>query len=302
MCWAFEPYRDDRLPLGRASALAYSRLHAPHPEPEIHVTVSSGDSDLAPETTSLADGLAFSFWLPAAVAASLILAIGRLLAAAELGRIAALAAAGTFVVYAVDRLRDRDRDRQTSPRRTAFLERNLTAFRVALASAGLVLAITALGSSMESLALCAALGGLGLLHRRLKHVPALKSVYVSIAWTGVCVGLPWLAAPEATSTEALALVAVLYPTFWANLVASNLRDDEAAAPPLRALALARGALVFAIAACAFAPPALRLLAWVPVFELATLLRFRATEHYGHLAVDGALFVGALATLAHHALA
>lgn len=268
--------------------------------------MSSGVPETAPASagraTSLADRLAFTLWLPAAVAAALSTAVGRVLAAEDLPRWAILAASGSFVVYGIDRLRDLPRDRHTSPRRTAFIERNHRAFRIALVVAGVALALTALGSPPAALALCAALGGLGLLHRRLKRLPALKSVYVSLAWTGICVGLPWLAAPAATPNALLALTAILFPTFWANLVASNLRDDEAAIRPARALGLARGALILALAATGLGPRELIPLAWIPALELLALARFRPTEHYGHLVVDGALLAGGLASLAHATLA
>lgn len=265
------------------------------------MSVSPGASEAASEATSLADRLAFTLWLPAAVAAALSTAVGRVLAADDLVRWAVLAASGSFVVYGIDRLRDLERDRHPSPRRTAFIERNQRAYRIALAVAGLALALTALGSPLPALALCGATGGIGLFHRRLKRFPALKSLYVSVAWTGICVGLPWLAAPTATTRDAVALSAILFPTFWANLVASNLRDDEAALDPTPALGLARSALILALAATCLAPATLAPLAWVPTLELLALARFRPTEHYGHLAVDGALLAGGLAAVVHLAL-
>ena len=264
--------------------------------------MSPGDSEITPRATSLADRLAFSLWLPAAIAAALTAAVGRLVAAEELGRWAVLTASGSFVIYGIDRLRDLARDRRTSPRRTAFIERNRTAFAIALAIAGLLFVLAAAGSPPATLTLCGIFGSVGLLHRRLKRLPALKSVYVSIAWTGICVGLPWVAAPEATSREALALTAILFPTFWANLVASNLRDDEAALGPAPALGLARGALVLALCMSWLAPGDFAPLAWVPALELLALARFRPTEHYGHLAVDGALLAGGLGTVVHASLA
>ncbi|MEM9176613.1 MAG: hypothetical protein AAGC67_15420 [Myxococcota bacterium] len=259
------------------------------------MTLPSGAHADAPSTTSLADRLAFSLWIPAAIAGALTTAVGRLLDAEDLVRWAVMTASGGFVIYGVDRLRDLERDRHTSPDRTAFIERNQTSFRVALGLAALVLVASAVGSAPASLALCASLGAVGLLHRRLKRAPAWKSIYVSLSWTGICVGLPWLAAPDATAESAAALALVLFPTFWANLVASNLRDDEAALRPAPALRFARAALVFALAAAWLVPTDLAPLAWLPVFEFLALARFRATEHYGHLAVDGALLAGALAT-------
>ena len=298
------PSRERSTDGGHRPRLAYfvRRFYPRLSTIEVPVTVSPGAPDKAPPPTTMADRLAFTSWLPAGVAAALTTAVGVVVGADDTLRLAVLTASGTFVVYALDRLRDFDRDRHTSPRRTAFIERNQRVFRVAVLVAALALVVSALHTPPTSLVLCASLGGLGLLHRRLKHAAALKSLYVSVAWTGICVGLPWLAAPNAPPNEAAAVTALLFPTFWANLVASNLRDDEAAIAPGRALTLARGALLLALAAAAFVPPSLAALAWVPAFELLALARFRPTEHYGHLAVDGALLAGGLATLAHVAIA
>ena len=49
--------------------------------------------------------------------------------------LAVLAASGSAVVYGLDRLRDRDRDRSTSPLRTAWVERNDRALAVGAAVA-----------------------------------------------------------------------------------------------------------------------------------------------------------------------
>ena len=49
--------------------------------------MSPGDSETTHPTTSLADRLAFSLWLPAAIAAALTAAVGRLVAAEDLLRL-----------------------------------------------------------------------------------------------------------------------------------------------------------------------------------------------------------------------
>ena len=188
-----------------------------------------------------------------------------------------------------------------APRRTEFIQRNVIGFRVALGLAAISLAQAAAGASREALVLCAVLGALGLLHRRLKRVSAIKSVYVSTAWTGICVGLPWLDTTSDPSTPGLWAIGILFPAFWSNLVASNLRDDEAALDPTPALNLARAAAAAAVTLALCAPPPLRILAWIPAAELLALLRFRPTEHYGHLAIDGALAAGALTALVQHSL-
>ena len=64
------------------------------------------------------------------------------------------------------------------------------------------------------------------------------------------------------------------------------------------------ARIIALAGLALAlagPATFVALAWIPAFELIALGFFRPTEHYGHLGVDGALLVGALASLVHQAL-
>ncbi|MGY8737522.1 MAG: hypothetical protein ACKVIW_08395, partial [bacterium] len=72
---------------------------------------------------AVADALAFSALFPAAIAFTFSLVSSRALdsdlTSREKLHFAVLAAAGSFVVYGIDRLRDRQRDRQTSPLRTA---------------------------------------------------------------------------------------------------------------------------------------------------------------------------------------
>ena len=53
----------------------------------------------------------------------------------------------------------------------------------------------------------------------------------------------------------------------------------------------------ATAAALAGPAAVRPLAAIPVATLLVLARFRTSERYGLVAVDGALLVGALAALA-----
>ena len=153
--------------------------------------------------------------------------------------------------------------------------------------------------STVSLLLCAVLGGAGVLHRRLKHIGQAKTLYVSLAWTGVCVGLPWLglAGPHEPKTG-LGLAALLFPAFAANLVASNLRDDEThwlRDRPAAALHVARALAVAGLVAALLGPAETRPFAWIPAALAVALAAYRPTEHYGHLAVDGALLLGTLVT-------
>ena len=128
--------------------------------------------------------------------------------------LAVLAAAGCTIVYALDRLRDRDRDRATAPRRTAFVDRHRRALGGITAAAAAVGALCLLRADPGVWLLCAALGAPGLMHRRLKRFAAAKTLYVSLAWTGVCVGLPWvglaprLSAMEIRAGDAIAIAAI----------------------------------------------------------------------------------------------
>jgi len=259
---------------------------------------------------AVVDSLAFSALFPAAIAFTFSLVSSHALNADPTSRetlhFAVLAAAGSFVVYGIDRLRDRQRDRQTSPLRTAFTDQYATAIVSATGLAGLILLISLATAPLRIGLLCAVVGGLGLLHRRLKTIASIKTLYVSLAWTAVCGGIPWLAL-DTTQREpraAALLAAILFASIASNLIASNLRDNEAhllRSEPRRVLILGR-IVALAGLALAFAGPAPFLaLAWIPAFELLALGFFRPTEHYGHLGVDGALLVGALASLVHQGL-
>ena len=260
---------------------------------------------------ALLDTLAFSPLIPTALAFVLTDAVGAAIApdavAMERVGLAGLAAAGATVVYGLDRLRDRDRDRETSPLRTAFVERH----RPILVGTTILGVVSALALAARvpptALALCAAIGGAGILHRRLKRFAAVKTLYVSLAWTGVCVGLPWLGLAERApdADRGLALAAMLLPCFLANLIASNLRDGEShwyRDDPGRGIGAARALVAVAAAAALLGPAPLRPFVCVALAPALALARYRPTEHYGHLAVDGSLLVGALAVATFQALA
>ena len=75
-------------------------------------------------------------------------------------------------------------------------------------------------------------------------------------------------------------------------------SDDGAVPGFRriaALTIARALGALALGAALLGPSALRPFAWIPAVLLVALVAWRPTEHYGHLAVDGALLAGALAT-------
>ena len=139
------------------------------------------------------EAFAYSSGLAAAIGCAFALLAGRMLAAPRAWSWAALAAAGAFVVYNVDRLRDVERDRGTSPARTAFVARHRMALGMGVGVGGLVIAAVLSRAPGPVVLLCLAIGAVGSLHRRMKHNAAWKALYVSAAWVAGCVGVPWLA-------------------------------------------------------------------------------------------------------------
>jgi len=131
-----------------------------------------------------------------------------------------LAFCGTLVVYNVDRLRDLDRDRATAPARSAFVTRHGAGLALLTVAAGLLSAGFAVAAGPRALLVLAPIFGLGLLHRRLKHVTFAKSAYITAAWVGVAVGLPFAIAPHAGAVGWAA--AILTPAI------KHLRKDLAA--------------------------------------------------------------------------
>jgi len=242
--------------------------------------------------------LAFSSLWVAAAAAALCAAAGRALGAAPDPGSVALAASGTLVVYTVDRLRDVSRDRDTSPRRTAFVLREQVSLRRLAAVATLLAAGLAWRAGAAALWVLLPVAGLGLFHRRLKRFAWWKPFYISGAWTAVVVGLPVAASGgEVRHLPWVALVVAL--TILANVIASNLRDGEAPSARFGAgvpLGLARSLAALALAIALLAPAPVACLAMLPLATLAALAAFHPGELYGGIAVDGALVLGALGAL------
>ncbi len=235
------------------------------------------------------DALAFSsVWLAAAA--------GALCAASSLAMgfppalpVVAIACAGTLVVYTVDRLRDLERDRATTPARSAFVARHARALtRLAAAAILVALGLTVMLGTRPLLLLAPVLA-VGLAHRRLKRLPFAKAAYVAAAWLVVVVGLPAVVAGAESNVGWV--TALLAAALLANAIASNVRDGEAAIArlgPRLPLRIARVLAALGIVLGALAPPPVHPLAAVPAATLAALLGFRPSERYGLIVVDGAL--------------
>lgn len=239
----------------------------------------------------MGDWLVFSSLIPAGIAGTLLLAACRAMGTALDAESALLAASGALVVYNIDRLRDLDADRKTSPLRTAFIEAHRPGILALTLAAVISSAVLGVRAPTDVQLLCAAVLVLGLLHRRLKQRDAWKALYVTAAWVSVTAGIP---ATSASDGPSIAWVLVVYSTaVGANLLATRLRGALARNMLLAARALAGiGAL-----AALLGPESVRPLACIPGTEALALAAFRPGERYGLLFVDGALLVGGLAALA-----
>lgn len=256
---------------------------------------------------SAAEGFAYSGALAAAVGAGLTLAVGGALGGEDVGAASALVGLAVFFLYGVDRLRDVARDRTGSPGRTDFVLRRRRGLRVGVLIAGVLVAAILAVAPWPVFGLCGVLGAVGLLHRRLKQSVPWKIGYVAAAWTAACVGIPWLlVANRGAHGPAIWATALVAAALVGNLIASNLRDGKAAGwpshrtPEARIAAAAFAALGVA-AAAVVAAPQVAALAWIPAAEAVALAFHRPSERYAHLAVDGALLVGALLAMAQAAL-
>jgi hypothetical protein len=110
---------------------------------------------------------------------------------------------------------------------------------------------------------------------------------------GVPVAIERAAAQVAWTASVVALA------IFANAVASNVRDAEVAAARFgtrAALQVARGAAAAGVLVGVLAPADIRSLVAVPLATLIVLVPFRRSERYGLIVVDGALLVGALASV------
>jgi 4-hydroxybenzoate polyprenyltransferase len=244
------------------------------------------------------DALLFSSLWVAAAAAALTGAVAAALGGGSAWGPLLLAFGGTLAVYDLDRLRDLERDRASAPARSAFVERHRSVL-IALCAAGAALgAVGAWLCGPRALLPLAPALPLALAHRRLKRLWMAKALYVTTGWLLVVVGVPALAARAPGRAVAWA-AALLGLAIFANAIASNVRDAEAAAAVLggeRPLRAARACAAASVAAGVLAPPAIRPLGLVGAATLAALLGFRRSERYGLAVVDGALLAGALAAL------
>jgi 4-hydroxybenzoate polyprenyltransferase len=258
------------------------------------------------------EALAFSSVLAAGVAGSLSLAAGFALADHCLPDAAALAFAGTLVIYNIDRLRDLERDGAASPRRSAFVHAHRRALVAVILLAATGASLLAWRMGGPALALCGAVLLPSLFHRRIKRHPVVKVGYVTAAWVAVTAGLPVVSAlaesgqggPMAVGGGLEvgsagfwlggALVAAIYGSaVGANLIASNVEYFRLIARGPTAIWGARGLAGAGVLIALAGPEATRQLVWIPLAQLAGILDTVDTERHRLLRIDGLLLLGAL---------
>ncbi len=243
------------------------------------------------------EALAYTGLWTAAAAGALVWTAARSVADGitnpDIAFVCALTAAGTVVVYSLDRLRDLDRDASTSPLRTAFVAEHRGAVAALVFGASVVCLAVAWTFPIRAWALCGGVLIVGLLHRRIKANRVRTLAYVTGCWVAIVVGLPaLLAGPDIETARLVGTTAGLALAIGSNAIASQLRGvrfDSNAAIRLR------GARRAALASCAIclAVPGVRSVAMVGAATWIGVLFFRSDERYGLVALDGALLVGAI---------
>ncbi len=205
---------------------------------------------------------------------------------------------GILLVYNLDRLRDLERDRLTSPRRSAFIERCRKLLWILVLFSALGASLLLLNAPWRVQLIAVAVLLLGFAHRRIKRLAYFKELYLSAAWLLGILGLP---ASYATGAQHLSQCAwVLGPALLANDMAASLRDSEGITKRIGCgptLQWSRVIALLGVGVGVFATESVQPLTAVPALTALALFSYRPGEAYGFLAVDGALFAGALIALA-----
>jgi len=246
---------------------------------------------------ALLDALVFSGLWVSLAAPALVAAASRAFGSEPDPVALAYAFAGTFAIYGLDRLRDRESDVETAPIRSAFVARHRRALLGATIVAGVVAAGCALALGWRGIALSAVAGGVGASHRKLKRVFPVKPVYIAAVWLLVVLGSASIAAAPPPAGSLAWAAAILGAALYANAISFTARDREGIVARV-GRTQAMGAAVFwatlgSLAAFTAAPRSLAPLGAVPIATLLTLVWFRWDERYAPFVVDGALIAGAV---------
>ena len=134
--------------------------------------------------------------------------------------------------------------------------------------------------------------GLALVHARLRELPWTKPLYITVAWIGVVIGVPWVlrgggSVPLALAPLTLAIVA--------NVLACDAVDREAEAAqidPHRVWWLARILALTGVVVALMSPGA-EAIAAVPAMLVLALIPWPVSRRWVERGLDGALMAGAL---------
>jgi hypothetical protein len=134
--------------------------------------------------------------------------------------------------------------------------------------------------------------GLALVHARLRDLPWTKPLYITVAWIGVVIGVPWVLrgsgpVPGALGPLALAIVA--------NVLACDAVDREAEAAqidPRQIWWLARFLALTGVVVALMSPGA-EVIAAVPGMLVLALIPWPVSRRWAERGLDGALLAGAL---------
>ncbi len=243
------------------------------------------------------DPLLFSSVWMALAAAALSLAASRAMRIDTEPAPVGLVFFGILLVYNLDRLRDVERDRGTSPARSTFIETHRSALWALSSASAFCAGLILLGAGVKVWIISLLVLMLGFAHRRLKRFRYLKEGYLTIAWLLGIVGLPLAFAGG--GAHPIWTAAALAPALLANDLGASARDREGLASELGAkgtLALGQSLSLLGIGVSLLAPAPVRPLAAVSLMTGLSLLAYRPGELYGFLVVDGALLFGAILAL------
>ena len=195
-------------------------------------------------------------------------------------------------MYGLDRVRGVETDRAAWPDRSAFAQQHVQTLWLAIVIAATMAGACAAVQPPAVWLVCAAVGGLGVAHRRLKTRPAFKIAYLTLAWWAVVVGLPAVRADASLSPERLAIAGgATAAALIANLVGSNATSER---PSLRRFALL--AAVAGVGIALTGGPGVRSLACVPAAQGLALWPAVASERERLWRIDGSLAAGAVIAL------
>ena len=153
-------------------------------------------------------------------------------------------------------------------------------------------AILGLRLPTAAITILAGVCALALVHARLRHLPWAKPVYITVAWIGVVIGVPWVLRGSGPIPVALAPLAL---AVVANVLACDAVDREAEAAqidPHRVWWLARILALTGVVVALMSPGA-EAIAAVPAMLVLALIPWPVSRRWVERGLDGALMAGAL---------